>query len=67
MFCLTKNIVYVIIRYKEKESYMLLDILLNVVIWLMAIVGVYVVYLLVKGLIVLVQNVSILLYNKIKK
>ena len=46
---------------------MLLDILLNVVIWLMAIVGVYVVYLLVKGLLVLIQNVSILLYNKIKK
>ena len=46
---------------------MLLNVLLNVMIWLMAIVGVYVVYLLVKGLLVLVQNVSILLYNKIKK
>ena len=46
---------------------MLLDILLNITIWLMAIVVGYVVYLLVKGLIVLIQNVSILLYNKTKR
>lgn len=41
--------------------------LLNVMINLLAIVVCYVIYLLVKGLIVLVQNVIVLLYNKTKK
>ena len=41
--------------------------LLYIMIVLMLIVVSYVAYLLVKGLIVLIQDTAILLYNKIKK